>query len=110
MKKYEKAYKILKDANKIFYNPDENNPSFTFYEGNKNVIFSCPHAVSQIRNGKLKIADSDTGPLGLALNHLGYPVLIKTKNCNDDANYNLISSYKKFLKKLVKQNGIQIIK
>lgn len=100
--KYLESYKIFKN-NLNFFEEDINNPPFVFYKGEKNIIFSCPHAVSQLRNGRIKVADSDTGPLGLALNNLGYPVLIKTKNCNDDANYDKKNDYKSFLIKKIKQ-------
>ena len=100
--KYSESYEILKNSYENFFEGENNKPSFTFFEGSKKVIFSCPHAVNQTRKGKTKLADVNTGPLGLALNQLGYPVLIKTKNCNDDANYDLISDYKKYLKKIIK--------
>ena len=103
--KYLKCYNIIKNSYEKFYETDEAIPSFKFYEGNKNVIFSCPHAVNQTRKGKIKLADINTGPLGIALNNLGYPVLIKTKNLNDDANYDLKSEYKKFLSTKIKENG-----
>ena len=80
--------------------------SFQYLEGNiSGIIFSCPHAVSQTREGNEKLADYHTGPLGIALNSLGYNVLIKTKNNNDDANYDIKSSYKDYLSKIIKKNG-----
>ena len=108
--KYMVAYEKLKSSYVSFYEVDENAPSFRFLEGkNSSVIFSCPHAVSQFREGKEKLADINTGPLGIALNSLGYKVLIKTKNCGDDANYDSRSQYKDFLSKIVKTQDIKYV-
>ncbi len=110
MKNYEKCFKVFKNSYKQFNNLNKNNPSFNLLTGNINgVIFSCPHAVSQTRNGKEKIADLDTGPLGVALNSLGYSVLLKTQNCNDDANFDKKSHYKNFLSKYIKNNNIKYL-
>lgn len=110
MEKYETGYNLLKNSYEQFFNINENNPSFKILIGNiAGIIFSCPHAVSQIRNGKEKLADIHTGPLGYALNSLGYSVLVKTKNCNDDANYDKKSDFKDFLYKYIKSNNIQYL-
>ena len=45
----------------------------------------------------------------MALNSLGYSVLVKTKNCNDDANYDIKSEYKRFLSKYIKENNIKYL-
>ena len=104
---YTAALEELKSSYDYFYNIDKSNPSFTLLKGNINgVMFSCPHAVSQLREGKEKLADIHTGPLGKALNKLGYTVLIKTNNLNDDANYDLKSDYKDFLVKYIKNETI----
>lgn len=108
MNKYENAYQELKKAYKDFENDKEY--SFEFFAGEKSgVIFSCPHAVSQTREGKIKMADINTGPLGIALNKLGYNVLIKTKNCGDDANYDKKSSFKDFLSKKIKDHNFKYL-
>ena len=107
---YTAALEELKSSYDYFYNIDKSNPSFTLLKGNINgVMFSCPHAVSQLREGKEKLADIHTGPLGKALNKLGYTVLIKTNNLNDDANYDLKSDYKDFLVKYIKKNNIKFL-
>lgn len=105
---YEKAYQELKNAYKSFENDKEE--SFKFFEGEKTgVIFSCPHAVSQTREGKIKMADINTGPLGIALNKLGYNVLIKTKNCGDDANYDKKSGFKTFLNRKIEDHNFKYL-
>lgn len=107
MEKFLKAAEVLTNSYDEFYNLDKTNPSFTLLEGSiKNVMFSCPHAVKQIRNKKEKLADIHTGPLGKALHSLGYTVLIKTNTLNDDANYDIKSKYKAFLSKYIRKNKI----
>ena len=110
MKKYEQGFNTLKNFYEKFYNNSGNENSFELFKGQeKNVMFSCPHAVSQTREGKEKVADINTGPLGMSLNSLGYSVLIKTQNCNDDANYDIKSEYKDFLSKYIKENNIKYL-
>lgn len=110
MDKYSKSYEILSQSYEPFYNPKQDAKSFILLNGEiGDVIFSCPHAVGQIRKGKAKLADINTGPLGFALNSLGYTVLIKTKNCNDDANYDLKAPYKVFLSDYVKKKNIKYL-
>ena len=110
MEKYISAVKTLKDSYNEFYNISPNSPSFTLYEGSiEGVVFSCPHAVKQIRKGKEKVADINTGPLGKALNQLGYTTLIKTNTFNDDANYDKTSKYKEFLSKHIKQTKTKFL-
>ena len=110
MKDYLKAVEIFKSSKEKFYNVNKNAQSFTLLPGkNKGIIFSCPHAVAQIREGKEKLADIFTGPLGLALNNLGYEVLIKTNTFNDDANYDRKSPYKKYLSKVIKKEKVKFL-
>ena len=98
MDKYKNSYNILKKSYEKFYNSNNSNSFNLLEEEYGGVIFSCPHAVSQTREGKEKLADIHTGPLGFALNSLGFSVLVKTKNCGDDANYDMKSDYKDFFK------------
>lgn len=110
MDKYDKSYEILSQSYDQFYTPAQDAKSFEFLTGEiTDVVFSCPHAVSQLREGKEKWADINTGPLGLALHYLGFSVMIKTKNCNDDANYDMKSPYKDYLCEYVKKNDIKYL-
>ena len=107
---YYKAVEVFENSKQKFYNVDEKNPSFVFLLGTKKeVMFSCPHAVAQIRNGKVKLADIFTGPLGMALSDLGYSVIIKTNTLNDDANYDLKCEYKKELSNYIKKHHIKFL-
>lgn len=73
--------------------------SFEFEEGNiKNIIISAPHSAPQTREGKIKLPETYTGVIAKLLNkYFGYSIIYKTKNCNDDVNYDDKSSYKDFL-------------
>ncbi len=75
--------------------------------GCKKIMFSAPHAVEQTRDGKIKFAEKETAEIALKLNSLGYPCIIKTKNVNDDANFDLVSDYKNDLVEFIKENKIQ---
>ena len=53
---------LLKKNLKIFYNKNNKN-SFELLEGCGSVIVSAPHSVEQIRNGKIKFAEYQTGAI-----------------------------------------------
>ena len=74
------------------------------------VLLSCPHAVSQLRQGRIKSAEKETGIIGLLLNELyGYPLICKTSNKGDDANYDPSSGYKDEIIRLIKENGYRCV-
>lgn len=75
------------------------NNSFEFEKGSfTDVIISAPHAVAQTREGKTKNPEPYSGIIAKLLNkYYGYTILYKSKNCNDDANYDENSPYKDFL-------------
>lgn len=75
-------------------------------KGDKKIMFSAPHAVEQTRDGKIKYAEQETAEIAKELNKLGYPVIIKTSNINDDANFDLECDYKKDLVEFIKKNDI----
>ena len=79
--------------------------------GNKKILISAPHAVDQTRNNAIKFAEKETAVIAKALNKLGYPTIIKTKNLNNDANYDLEtdSTYKQKLLKFCKENDIVFV-
>ena len=90
---------------------EEKEESFIVKPSNKSkVLISCPHAVSQLREDRLKSAEKETGIMGLILNELyGYPLVCKTSNKDDDANYDPKSEYKDAVVKLVKENGFRCV-
>lgn len=75
------------------------NNSFEFIKGNHtDFIISAPHAVTHTINGEEKNPEPYTAVIAKLLNeYYGYSILCKTKNCNDDANYEENSPYKEFL-------------
>lgn len=78
--------------------------------GNNNVLLSCPHAVSQVRLGKLKFMEIGSCSLALALQKLtNSHLIVKTKNNNDDANFDLISEYKNDIGKIIEENNIKYL-
>lgn len=70
------------------------------------VMISAPHSVEQMRNGSIKFGEYDTGVLArLLYDELGCPVIYKTCNCNDDANYDEVCGYKETLKRFITEKG-----
>ncbi|MCR5809701.1 MAG: N-formylglutamate amidohydrolase [Clostridiales bacterium] len=81
--------------------------SFTLVKGEGRVMISAPHSAEQTRNGRKKYGEYLTGVLANMLHdELGCPIICKTKNCKDDANYDEKSRYKQKLKKYVIKNKI----
>ena len=83
---------------------------FKIVKGNLPIIFSAPHCVKQLREGKIKCAEGETGAIVQILsNRLDCYAIYKTYNDNDDANYDLNSKYKEYLLKIVKENDIKLL-
>ena len=92
------------------YFSKEHEKSFELLPGKGYVMVSAPHSVEQIRNGKIKYAEPHTGVLAKMVHDaLGCPVIFKTKNCGDDANYDKISIYKQALENYIKENNIKFL-
>lgn len=84
--------------------------SYEILTGTCPVMISAPHSVFQTRNGERKPAEPYTGALAKMLhNELSCPVICKTRNLKDDANYDKNSPYKNDLAKYVQQNGIKCV-
>ncbi len=72
--------------------------SFEILDGRRGVMLSAPHSVEQTREGRVKYAEPQTGVLARLLHdELDCPVIYKTRNCEDDANYDEFSTYKEAL-------------
>ena len=82
---------------------------FEILNGTKKIMISAPHAVEQTRDNKVKYAEQETGVIAKMLNKLGYPTIYKTKNLNDDANYDLEHPYKQELLKFCHNNNILFV-
>lgn len=124
---YEKSVitKIIhefKENNKEYINTlemiekvSENKNDFAVIKGNKKVLISAPHNVSQYFNGRYKPRDLGSGnlALGVARKSDCY-CIIKTKNIgnvfkNDNANKQVKCKYKDEIKKLVNDNKIKLL-
>ena len=99
---------IFDFANKAM--DDFKDRSFIIKHGSGKIMFSAPHSVEQTRAGRMKYAEPQTGILVEMLHKtFGCPIIRKTSNCNDDANYDPISDYKEALAAYVKENRIAFL-
>ena len=79
-------------------------------EGSSPVLISAPHGISQVRLGKLKVPE--IGSLATALflkSNTNSHLIAKTKNNNDDANFDEESSYKSQAIKIIKSKNIRFV-
>ena len=84
--------------------------SFVIKPGEGGIMFSAPHSVEQFREGKIKYSERQTGILVEMLHkELGCPIIKKTANYNDDANYDPVCAYKDALAKYVSDNKIHFL-
>ena len=94
---------------KDFFNKEHEKP-FELLEGTGKVMVSAPHSVPQTRNGRIKCAEPETGVLAYMLHEsLDCPVIFKTKNCGDDANYDERSDYKDALVEYIAKHGVEFL-
>lgn len=84
--------------------------SFMIKPGSGSVMFSAPHCVEQTRGGQPKCAEPQTGVLAEMLHsELNCPIIRKTSNLGDDANFDAASDYKGTLVRYVKENHIKFL-
>ena len=101
------SFKSLHENRKWFIRANKNNDHVVLL-GSNNILISAPHGVSQIRLGKLKVAE--IGALATALqikNSTDCFFIAKTANNNDDANFDEHSAYKNSIRQLIKNNNIK---
>ncbi|MGP1404313.1 MAG: hypothetical protein ACTTKY_09175 [Catonella sp.] len=80
---------------------------FILEDGIYKVLLSAPHSVSQLRNGKIKAPESRTGTIIILLRErLGTPIIYKTRNENNDANFDEKSNYRDELIDFLKNKKI----
>lgn len=88
----------------------EHAQSFELLPGKGPVMISAPHSVEQTRNHRKKVAEPQTGALAKMLHSvLGCPVIYKTRNCNDDANFDAVSPYKQALASYIHSNDVAFL-
>lgn len=98
----------IKEYEKMFISGQTGN--YTLLEGKGGIMVSAPHSVAQTRNGVLKSAEPQTGVLAKLLHEkTGCPIIYKTGNCNDDANYDQISPYRQALQDYCKKAEIKLL-
>ena len=84
--------------------------SFLLLPGEGRIAISAPHSVSQTRGGVKKHSEPQTGALAMMLHEsTGCPVIVKTANFGDDANYDTVSPYRDALSFYVRDNGIRYV-
>lgn len=84
--------------------------SYICKHGNNKVIVSAPHGVSQVRLGKLKVAELGTIPVAYLISEAtDSTVILKTQNVNDDANFDNISDYKNEIYKIIEERNCKYI-
>lgn len=108
MKTKETFYSIHKKRKEFVDN--NKNKDHIILKGTNNILISSPHGVSQIRLGKYK--SCEIGSLSTALflkNNTNCFLIAKTKNNNDDANFDEVSLYKNSIRNLIKTNQINYI-
>ena len=93
---------------RFFESPHEE--SFMLEEGTGPVIISAPHSVEQLRLGRPKYAEPQSGACARMLHsELGCPVIYKTRNCGDDANFDADSDYKRALADYIRGHDIRFV-
>lgn len=111
----EEIINYLKKIEKKFSANDYNGKDsreFEIIEGKVPIMLSAPHSVNHFRNGKIKYCDLFTGSICLYLQkvtgcHLIYALNQSSSDANFDSEEN--SSYKRALKKYIKENNIKIL-
>ena len=102
-------YNKLENLAKTFLEENKN-VDHVLYKGIGTVLVSSPHSVFQTRKGKFKDAERGALKTALYLHKLTCCHFIsKTKNNNDDANFDKESEYKNTIKKLILENKVKYI-
>ena len=104
-----KIFNKLHEKRKNFMQKNKNNDT-TVIEGTSNILISAPHGVSQVRLGKYKFKEIGSVTTALALQEMTNCFLVaKTKNSNDDANFDINCHYRKVVDALIQKNNIKFL-
>ena len=102
-------YKLNRIRN-VFMSDNKMNDFIVKVNPESQVLLSAPHAVSQVRLGKTKVAEIGSTNTVLWLNYLtNANMIIKTKNNYDDVNFDDSSDYKNQIDNLIKNVNIQYL-
>lgn len=103
------SHKNLFKLRKIFLQENAEK-DFVCIPNDSKILISVPHAVSQVRLGKHKHEEIGSVPVGLTLaKELNSNLIVKTKNNNDDANFDEVSDYKKKIEYLISACRVKYI-
>ncbi len=95
-------YKFYKTRKDIL---NKNQKDFLCDLGSNKILISAPHGVSQVRLGKLKVAEMGTIPITyFVAKNTDSNMILKTQNLNDDANFDSKSTYRDKISSLI-ENG-----
>lgn len=101
-------FKKLHYARREFISLHNTNDHTTILNENSKVLISCPHAVSQVRNGIRKYSEIGAAAIALELNYrTNSNFIIKTKNNFDDANFDINSPYKQSVLGIIKKYDVK---
>ena len=96
--------------NKLAQEQMDTGEGFITFIGDNSFVISAPHSVSQLRNGRRKIAETRTGLIAYEINRrLRATAFIKTKNMDDDANYDEESVYRDRLIEYINSSDIKLM-
>jgi len=104
----EKTFREIEDS--FIYEKYGDSNGFIIENGKNSIVLSAPHSVSQIREGSNKIGEYRTGLIVKKLGKITKShIIYKTKNLNDDANYDEQCNYKCSLENYIKQENIKLL-
>ena len=105
----EKSFKNKTKLRKQILQANKDN-DFMCKVQDSNILISVPHAVSQIRLGKYKVAEIGTLAFGHILaEELNANLIVKTQNNNDDANFDESCAYRDKINQLISAVGTKYI-
>ncbi len=80
----------------------EHADNYYYRESSSSILISAPHAVSQVRLGKYKVAEIGTLPIALVVaDAIGANLMVKTRNDGDDANFDEKCAYREKLNNII---------
>lgn len=102
---------VIQDLEKSFeFEHFATSTGYLIKEGSHSIMISAPHSVSQYREGKLKMGEYKTGVLAEMLHQrTGCPVIYKTKNMDDDANWDEECAYKNALVSYIQNHPVHTL-
>jgi hypothetical protein len=102
--------KITQYENFFIYEESNDLIGHIIIKGSNKILLSAPHSVTQTRNGSSKIGEFRTGVIVKILTEkTNCNGIYKTKNLQDDANFDVNSPYKSDLVKFIEKNDISLV-